>query len=168
MFFAIGKLFLLSIIGISRSSIQIDYSSILCWVMLHHRKIQYVVICFVSVYYALESSEFVCCMDASTDMSLTLQHKIALLEEKIKYYQEQAAAADRDFKTVLGAKTYYEDKGAIAEWQREYDIAESALKDTNTNLNSEVRMKNLLKAKLESGDYDMSSKSTATKRKYTD
>jgi len=83
--------------------------------MLHHRKIQYVVIYFVSVYYALKSSEVVYCMDASTDMSLTLQHKIAQLEEKIKYYQEQSAAADRDFKEVLRTKTYYEDKGAIAE-----------------------------------------------------
>jgi hypothetical protein len=54
-------------------------------------------------------------MDAATDMSLTLQHKIAILEEKIKYYQEQAAAADRDFKEVLNTKTSYENKGAIAE-----------------------------------------------------
>lgn len=107
-------------------------------------------------------------MDATTDMSLTLQHKIAILEEKIKYYQEQAAAADRDFKEVLSIKTSYENKGAIAEWQREYNLAESALKDTITNLNSEKRMINILKAKLESGDYDMTSKSTAAKRKSTD
>jgi hypothetical protein len=54
------------------------------------------------------------------------------------------------------------------EWQREYKIVESALKDTNVNLNSEKRMVNILKAKLENGDYDLVSKSTATKRKFTD
>jgi len=47
-------------------------------------------------------------------------------------------------------------------------MVESALKDTNTNLNSENRMIKILKAKLESGDYDMTSKSTAAKRKFTD
>lgn len=168
MLFAIYRLLLLLyIIGISRSSIQIAYSSILCWVMLHNRKIEYVIY-FVFVYYALKNSEVVYCMDPSTEMSLTLQDKITQLENKIKYYQEQAMAADRDFKEVLNTKTYYEAKGAMLEWQREYDIAESALKDTNTNLNSEIRMRNILKAKLESGDYDMTSKSTAAKRKSSD
>lgn len=51
---------------------------------------------------------------------------------------------------------------------REYDIAESALKDSHTNLNSERRMLNILKAKLESGDYDISGKSTVGKRKFSE
>lgn len=42
---------------------------------------------------------------------------------------------------------------------------ESALKDSNTNLNTERKVLNVLKAKLESGDYAMSSTSTAGKRK---
>ena len=107
-------------------------------------------------------------MDTAPDMSLTLQNKIAQLEEKIKYFKEQAVVAERDFKEVLSTKTFYENMGAISEWQREYNMVESALKDTNTNLNSENRMIKILKAKLESGDYDMTSKSTAAKRKFTD
>jgi hypothetical protein len=34
------------------------------------------------------------------------------------------------------------------EWQRQYHMVQSALKDSNTNLNSEKRMLNILKAKL--------------------
>lgn len=168
MFSAIRTLFLLSITDISRSSIQMYYSYILCWVILHYRKIQNVVICFIFVYSFLKNSEDVYCMDTATDMSLTLQNKIAQLEENLKYFKEQAVGAERDFKEVLSTKTYYENMGAISEWQREYNIVESALKDSNTNLNCENRMIKILKAKLESGDYDMTSKSTAAKRKFTD
>jgi hypothetical protein len=107
-------------------------------------------------------------MDTLTEMSLKLQEKIAKLEANISYYQEQAIAADKDFKEVLNTKAYCESKGLMDEWQREYKIVESALKDTNVNLNSEKRMVNILKAKLENGDYDLVSKSTAAKRKFTD
>ena len=41
----------------------------------------------------------------------------------------------------------------------------SALKDSNTNLNTERKVLDVLMAKLESGDYAMSSTSTAGKRK---
>lgn len=165
MFSAIFRLLLLlSVIDISKSSIQIGYSYILWWVMLHPRKIEYIIY-FVFVYYAFKNSEIVYCMDPYTEMSLTLQDKITQLENKIIYCQEQAAAADRDLNEVLNTKKHYEDKGEILQWQREYDLAESAVKDTNTNLNSEIRMRNILKAKLESGDYDMTSKSTGGKRK---
>ena len=167
MFSAIRILFLLSITDISISSIQICYSYIVCWLVLHHRKIQNV-ICFIFLCYFLIDSEVTYCMDTAPDMSLTLQNKIAQLEEKIKYFKEQAVVAERDFKEVLSTKTFYENMGAISEWQREYNMVESALKDTNTNLNSENRMIKILKAKLESGDYDMTSKSTAAKRKFTD
>ena len=164
MFFAISTLFLLSNTDISRSSIQIYYSSISCWVILHHRKVLNVVTCFIFVYYTLKTSGVVYCMDATTDLSLTLQQKIAQLVDKINYYQEQVVAADRDFKETLSTKAYYESKGDIAEWQRQYIIVESALKDSNTNLNSEKRMLNILKAKLETGDFDLTSNSTAGKR----
>jgi len=112
--------------------------------------------------------EVVYTMDPFTEMSIKLQEKIAKLEANITYYQEQAIAADQDFKEVLNTKAYCESKGLMDEWQREYKIVESALKDTNVNLNSEKRMVNILKAKLENGDYDLVSKSTATKRKFTD
>jgi len=54
-------------------------------------------------------------MDTAPDMSLTLQNKIAQLEEKIKYFKEQAVVAERDFKEVLSTKTFYENMGAISE-----------------------------------------------------
>jgi hypothetical protein len=54
------------------------------------------------------------------------------------------------------------------EWQRQYRVAESALKDTNNNLTSEKRMLKILKTKLESGDYNMTNTSSAVKRKFTD
>lgn len=160
---------LLSITDICGSSIQLYYSYILCWVILHDRMIIGVIINFIGVYCNLKyNSEVVYCMNSATEMSLELQNKISVIEEKIKYFQEQAIAADRDFKEVLSTKASYEIKGAMPEWQREYQIAESALKDSNVNLQSEKRMLNLLKAKLERGDYAMTSTSTAAKRKFTD
>lgn len=107
-------------------------------------------------------------MDGLTEKSLELQNKISGIEEKIKYYQEQLLGSDMDFKEVLSRKTYHEQTGTMDEWQRQYKIVESALKDSNTNLNSEKRMLKILKAKLESGDYDMTSTSSAVKRKFTD
>ena len=165
MFCVIRILFLLYSIVINSSSIQILYSYILCLIMLHERKLTHVIVIFVNVCFFFWNTPVISCMDASIEMSLTLQHKIAQLEEKIQYFQEQVVAADMDFKEVLKTKAYYENKGAIAEWQRDYNIAESALKDTQTNLNSEIRMRNILKSKLESGDYSMTSKSTTDKRK---
>ena len=108
-------------------------------------------------------------MDEVTEMSLIIHDKISGIEEKIKYQQEQLLGADRDFKEVLTRKAYHEQNGTMDEWRRQYRLAQSALRDTNTNLNSEKRMLNILKAKLESGDYAMTStSSTAVKRKFTD
>ena len=124
---------------------------------------------FMCVYYVFKySMEVVYCMDGVTEMSLRLHDKISGIEEKIKYHQEQLLGADRDFKEVLTRKAYHEQNGTMDEWRREYLIVESALKDSNTNLNSEKRMLNILKAKLESGDYAMTSTSSAVKRKITD
>jgi len=107
-------------------------------------------------------------MDGVTEMSLRLHDKISGVEEKIKYQQEQLVAADRDFKEALSRKAFHEQNGTMDEWRRQYRLAQSALRDTNTNLNSEKRMLNILKAKLESGDYAMTSTSSAVKRKITD
>ena len=107
-------------------------------------------------------------MDGLTEMSLRLQEKISSLTEKIRYHEEQVIGADRDFKEILSRKAYHEHNGTMDEWQRQYHIVESALKDSNTNLQSEKRMLNILKAKLESGNYNMTSTSFATKRKFTD
>ena len=168
MLFFIFITFLIPIINVSRLNIQFYYTSIVCWVILHDRKIMNVIIFLIYICYTLINAEVVYAMDTLTEMSLKLQEKIAKLEANITYYQEQAIAADQDFKEVLNTKAYCESKGLMDEWQREYKIVESALKDTNVNLNSEKRMVNILKAKLENGDYDLVSKSTATKRKFTD
>lgn len=137
--------------------------------MLNNNKIITCVCYFMGVYYVFKySMEIVYCMDGVTEMSLRLQDKISSIEEKIKYHHEQFSSADRDFKEVLTRKAYHEQNGTMHEWQRQYLIVESALKDSNTNLQSETRMLNILKAKLESGDYDMTSTSSAVKRKITD
>lgn len=137
--------------------------------MLHNNKIITSILYFMGVYYFFKySTDVIYCMDGLTEMSLKLQNKISGIEEKIKYYKEQLLGADRDFKEVLSRKAYHEQNGTMDEWQRQYHIVESALKDSNTNLQSEKRMLNILKAKLESGDYDMTSTSSAVKRKITD
>ena len=106
-------------------------------------------------------------MDEATEKS-KLQDKISKVESNIKYYEGQVMAANWDFREVLSTKTSHENNGTIAEWQREYNLVDSALKDSNTNLQSEKRMLNILKAKLETGDYAMSNTSTAAKRKFID
>ena len=171
-FYAILRSILILLLPITDTSrsrgIQLYYSCI-CWVMLHNSMIITCIIYFMGVYYTFKYSiDVVYCMDGVTEMSLRLQDKISGIEEKIKYFHEQVIGADRDFKEVLTTKAYHEHNGTIAEWQREYHIVESALKDSNTNLQSEKRMLNILKAKLESGDYAMTSTSTAAKRKITD
>ncbi|MCZ6914620.1 MAG: hypothetical protein O7C59_09285 [Rickettsia endosymbiont of Ixodes persulcatus] len=44
----------------------------------------------------------------------------------------------------------------------------SAVKDTHTNLSSEIRMHNVLQTKLANGDYSMSGSSATTKRRFMD
>lgn len=131
--------------------------------------ISYVTFGLVFVGYVLyNTGEVLYCMDITTENFLALQSKIARLEQNISYFQEQAAAANRDVNEYLSAKTLWENNGKTAEWQRGYAMAESALKDTHTNLNSEKRMINILKAKLENGDYDSTSKPSTGKRKLED
>ena len=154
----------------SRSKgIQSYYISILCWVLLHNGNITTFILCFMGVYYTFKFSiDVIYCMDGATEMSIMLQDKISRVEEKIHYHQGQVIAANEDFNEHLSKKSLYENKGIIAYWQREYLLVESALKDSNTNLNSEIRMLDILKGKLESGDNAMTNTSTAGKRKITD
>jgi hypothetical protein len=57
--------------------------------------------------------EVVYCMDGVTEMSLRLHDKISVIEEKIKYQQDQLVAADRDFKDALTRKAYHEQNGTM-------------------------------------------------------
>lgn len=169
MFFAVCMLFFEFIMGTTRSRGIPWYYSSMCWIILNNDKIIRGMCYFMGIYWHFKYyTEVVYCMDGLTEMSLRLQDRISGIEEKIKYHQEQLLGADRDFKEVLTRKAYHEQNGTMDEWQRQYLIVESALKDSNTNLNSEKRMLNILKAKLESGDYAMTSTSSAVKRKITD
>jgi predicted nucleic acid-binding Zn-ribbon protein len=109
-------------------------------------------------------------MDGNTEMHLELKNKISKIERNIKYFEDQVIAADTDVKQILMTKNYHENNGTLDQWQREYHLVESSLKDSNTNLQSEIRMLNILKAKLEKGDYTMSmyNNPIAVKRKHTD
>ena len=141
------------------------YYSIIIWIFLHPIIIYIVVTLLVIVYREL-TSPLLYCMDSMTEASLALKAKISTVEQKVIYCQEQFEAANRDFNEVLNTKAYYEIRGNLAEWQREYEIVQSALKDTNVNLNSEKRMLNILKAKLESGNHSMMGESSSSKRKF--
>jgi len=54
-------------------------------------------------------------MDSITEASLRLQEKISVIEQKIKYHQEQVIGADRDFKEVLSTKSYHAENGTMDE-----------------------------------------------------
>ena len=166
--FAIRLLLLLSITDKGRSCIKTCCSYILRLVISQADRIIVLVICFIVMFFYIINFEVAYCMDSLTEMSHTLQNKIAQVEYKIKYFQEQAQLAEQDFKNVIRDKEYYETAGAIADWQHNYDLSQTALRDTNTNLNSETRMLKILKARLESGFYDMPSKVMVAKRKFTD
>lgn len=166
MFFVIRILFLLYIIEISTlKHMQTHHYHVLKGSMLE--TCLFAIGCIVIfVAYNFIFYELDYCMDTTPEMSLKL--RIEEVEEKIKYFQEQSIAADMDFKEVLSTRAHHEANGTLDQWVREYSVVESALKDSNSNLNSETRMLNILKAKLNSGDYNMASTSTATKRKFTD
>lgn len=51
------------------------------------------------------------------------------------------------------------------DWDRHYANAIAALKDSETNLNSERKMHGVLQKKLENGDYSMSGTSTTTTKR---
>ena len=104
-------------------------------------------------------------MDPTTDGFLALYNKLHSLEKTISYWEQQAEAANMELEELLKEKTLYENNGKTDEWQREYAMAESAVKDTNINLESEKRMLNIVKTKIENRDYDFSSKPSTGKRK---
>lgn len=64
--------------------------------------------------YCYFNTDVAYCMDTNTEMSHLLQEKIAQVQDKMKYFQDQTVQADRDFKEVLRSKTYYENKGALS------------------------------------------------------
>jgi len=76
MLFFIFITFLIPIINVSRLNIQFYYTSIVCWVILHDRKIMNVIIFLIYICYTLINAEVVYAMDTLTEMSLKLQEKL--------------------------------------------------------------------------------------------
>lgn len=105
---------------------------------------------------------------STTDESLLLKQKITKLQEKISYFDEQHLGARQDLDEVISRRSVYVNNGRAEEWQKDYFQAMSALKDSETNLSSEVRMYNILQTKLANGDYSMSAESATTKRRFSD
>ena len=60
------------------------------------------------------------------------------------------------------------DSGKESEWNLKHQEAITAHHETETNLNSEIRMYNILQKRLNDGDYSTSSTSAITKRRFGD
>lgn len=88
----------------------------------------------------------------------------------IEYYQDQLYAAKRDLTEVEVSKDIAVAQGSLDKWQTDFEQAKAAVKDTDTNLKSELKMYNALKLKLDNGDYStsMSGKPTVSKRTFSD
>lgn len=94
------------------------------------------------------------CADGLTDARLKLESKIKELTESRAYWKEQSIETDRIFKESL-ANSY----------NKEYqDEALQAKKECEKNLNTDSNMLKNLKAKLDSGVYDLSTWSSLGKR----
>jgi len=107
--------------------------------------------------------------DASiTNDRSKLEHRISKVQDKVQYFGEQLEGAKQDYNEVISKQSEYVTHGKAEEWQREYIEAVSAVKDSETNLSSEIRMHNVLQKKLVNGDYSMSGTSTTTKRRLSD
>lgn len=65
--------------------------------------------------YIKYNTQVIYCMDELTEMSLEIQKKIPVIEEKIKYYQEQVVGAEMEFKEMLSTKAYHEQNDTMEE-----------------------------------------------------
>lgn len=107
--------------------------------------------------------------DASiTNDRSKLEQKISKVQDKVQYFGEQLEGAKQDYNEVISKQSEYVTLGKAEEWQRKYIEAVSALKDSETNLSSEIRMHSILQKKLVNGDYSMSGTSSTTKRRLSD
>lgn len=94
-------------------------------------------------------------MDGATEARLAMQTKITSINANIQYFNEQVQMA---WKEVCNFEKAGDFKG--------YVEAQEAYKEHLTNLNSERKVKALLEAKLNSGNYSLDTESLAgTKRK---
>jgi len=103
-----------------------------------------------------------------TDDRLKLQQKLAKVQGKLQYFDEQYHAARFDLHEIESKRDFYIARGEQQLWQTEHQNAVSALNDCSINATSELRMKEILETKLNNGDYSMSAVSDTTKRSFAD
>ena len=107
--------------------------------------------------------------DASiTNNRSILEKKMSKIQDKVDYYEEQVEGSYQQINDLVSKKSLYEASGNAEHWYKEYAEAQSAVKDSETNLSSEIRMHNILRTKLVNGDYSMSGTSAITKRTFSD
>jgi len=99
---------------------------------------------------------------------LKLQESLRKVERKIEYFEEQLEGANQDLKEAESKRHDYVDRAQAEERYKNCLEAHDAAKDCYTNLVSENRMYEILKKKLENGDYSTSGNSSITKRRFSD
>ncbi|XPS81979.1 hypothetical protein M3J09_013903 (mitochondrion) [Ascochyta lentis] len=107
--------------------------------------------------------------DASiTNDRYIIEKKLRKVQEKIEYFAEQVEGSKQDFSDIVSEQPLSGANGIIEKWNSRYANAVSALEDSENNLQSEIRMYNILQRKLANGDYNMSGTSAITKRSFGD
>lgn len=108
---------------------------------------------------------YVYCMDDITEQRNYLLSRISNIKDKCDYFKEQQIAIDKAMKHLISIRS------TMSEEQYNASFAEikQCLTETNTNLNSETRMLNILNRKLESNDFNLDPyKSVVKKRSFSD
>ena len=99
------------------------------------------------------------CMDENSEEYLRLLEKIDKTKNNITYFKEQIKGCTDMFKQAIDGKD-----------NQNIDDIKKILKETQTNLNSEEKMLNILNNKLQSGDYSLEVKTSSSlgKRSFND
>jgi hypothetical protein len=107
--------------------------------------------------------------DASiTNDRWKLEQRLLKVQNRLEYFEEQVEGANYDVDQVNRDKHKYLATGQAELWNSKHSEAMYVKKDCDTNLASEVRMKEILERKLENGDYSMSGTPAVTKRIFSD
>jgi len=97
-----------------------------------------------------------------------LMSKITKKQVDINYFQHKVIRARWEFNQLLHQRAMYQATGNLEVWKEKQDWLASELKDSQTNLASEIKIQGILRTKLANGDYSMPDTSVTTKRKFDD
>ena len=118
-------------------------------------------ILFISLCIFLFSDTFYC-MDGQTE---DLLRQIAKKRDMCEYFQQQVWACNENINEITSKRGSMNN----ADWERDFEYAKLAMRETETNLNMEKKILNSLEGKLRSGNYyELSDNSTVQKRKAGD